>query len=326
MTTIAGRVVSTVGKFEASFVEDRVDKVSGALNLLSGFKIAERDLANPLTRATVTTERVFQQTGQDLGYLAQLYADGQATLREYNEGRSRVMTSHFAELQDAREDALAVDLRVDPSDKEAVRQKTALLDFARQQLMGPELASIEAYYQMDLTDRAFQGPNGLPDQDKFFKARDQALETVRQLAGDEKAQKIESGAYLSKLPEIVQKAEADRKEAFQVLERYGEIPRYLGFSVEEGKQLKSIIEAMGLARNFVVPGAGSTKRAYLRLIREGAITAQEARLAQLAQQRPNPQRSRFRHIPENARTFYDLFSDLGMSEDLLEGRTQLMVG
>ena len=290
------------------------------LNLGSGVRISERELTSPLTRATVITEHIYKQTGEEMSGLATQMAAGELSGQEYKEGRARILSRHFEDLTRERTTSLGIDLRVNPRDSKAIAEKRALLDFARQQLMGDELAAIEAYFAISPDDvgpdnkLVYDNGLGQVDWDAFYADRDAQLEEIRSYGGDAMVEEVRT-KYLQKFPAIVQQVEVERMAALDKYREYHEMPRYPGITPEQERRIRLVNAAVN-TRAFEFRGLPNARRRAEALYRQQTGDQEGVTLARAASRKRNRARSTF--FRANAAEFQRWFGSVALQEEVAE--------
>jgi hypothetical protein len=303
LTAMFGRFMSTGLKVQSA-VEDEVGTMQQVLNLSTGLKISSRDLSQPLSRASITTDSIYEQQGKDWEEAALAHerwvrgaplAEGlQYTGVEYKAATNRIKASFFAELEATRQENFAQDYMVNQEDRNGIRRKRALLNYARKSLMGEELLPIEIYYSLDPTDPEFEGARGEPDWDEFYARRREALERIRDVAGEEAYERVRRGYFLRRMPEAVQRVEQERQDAFDRLRPFFEMPVYRGTDLETSRRVSQVSKEIRAIAIQWAGQPGATKRARRAYV-DATGDIEGVRLLRQAQRRGyNPERARFK--------------------------------
>jgi hypothetical protein len=318
LTVALGRVLSSSRRIQQATDEDIGDMQSW-LNLSTGLRISSRDLAQPIGRASITMDRIYEQHGEEWEQAAlahERWVRGEDptkdaptyTGEDYKAIRTRLLPTLFTEIEMVRQENIAQEHMVNPSDRKGIRRKRALLDYARTTFMGPELLAIEVYYSLDPNDPEFTGERGEPELNLFYDARTEALERIRDVAGEEAYQGIKKGHFLKKMPEAVRRVEQERQDAFDRLKPYWDMPQWRGLDPETDARVERV---QGQLADIAVRWAGQkgaskrARRAYIQATGD----VEGVRLLLRARRRGrNPARAAFRR--EHADDFIRWFSDL----------------
>jgi hypothetical protein len=277
LTSALGRGLSTAGRISRS-LDEEVSWAQELLNLTTGIKVSTRDLATPIGRASITTDRAYELHGEDWDDAAarfESWVDGNPgsmddptyTGEEYTKRREVILTDLFAELEANRQANLAQEYHINPNDPKGVKKKRALLNYARSNFLGDELLAIEVYYSLDPGDDEFAGDRGQPVMAEFFRGRDEALERIRDVAGEETYQNVKEGHFLKKMPERVQRVEKRRKEAMDRVRPYWDMPSREGVDLETDERMKFVqgqIAAYQMAHRGLPNATSMARRDYVR--------------------------------------------------------------
>jgi hypothetical protein len=319
-TSALGRILSSIGTgraaLEAAFGEEEegvnkgTDAFAKVLKGFSGINVSEFDMTRPLTRASLRTDAVYMQYGEDLEEYATQLDNFEISGKQYSVRRSEIFNDLFVELNMIRMEELAGDLRTDPNDRETIERQRQAMELARKNMMGPEMLAIQIYYNIDPNDPEYRQGNIR----QFYRDRDDALDMINEVAGPEAVERVRT-SYMRKLPEAVQAIERQRNHALEIVRPYFNMPKYIGFTPEQERMADYAKSQIAhISSRYRGMGEGVTRRAERDYVRATG-DVQGMLLARRSRSRRNPQRTAFQR--RYAHLFQRWFSDLWDADDVM---------
>ena len=282
-----GRLLST----GLRATDDRIGAWQKALNLSTGVFTTERQLARPLDRGSLMLDAAYKQTGEDLLGFVQQHQNLEISGDAYSANRERILGEHFSNLQQIRDIELGQDLRIDPTDAKQIESKRAILDFAREEMLGEEAVAIERYYRAKPDD--FTDKQGNIDWDGYYGEKDDALNEIRAIGGDELVKRVQT-AWMRKFPAEVRAHELERDQAELLWRQYREMATKMGVDDETNRRVKLVNREISRSMEFAEKGQPrSRRRAEQKYVQDTGDSEGVALARQANRRRPNAARTRF---------------------------------